>query len=147
MAIFLLTGLALIGLASALVIRSFSLGRARQRETMQQIAAYGFRSAAPKTAPPRDLRVVAHAAASTIGSRWLARLDEVQQRHLRRQLDAAGLYHTSVEAFLGYRVFAIAAPAVLISLLASRGRRPRRKEHRRGGLAGFPRLVRPRSTS
>ena len=121
MAIFLLTGLALIGLASALVIRSFSLGRARQRETMQQIAAYGFRSAAPKTAPPRDLRVVAHAAASTIGSRWLARLDEVQQRHLRRQLDAAGLYHTSVEAFLGYRVFAIAAPAVLISLLALAG--------------------------
>jgi tight adherence protein C len=120
-AILLLTALALIGLASALVMRSFSLGRARQRETLQQIGAYGFRSGAPKVAPARDLRVVVRATASTIGSRWLGRLDEVQQRHLRRQLDAAGLYHTSMEAFLGYRVFAVAGPAVLILLLAVAG--------------------------
>jgi tight adherence protein C len=120
-AILLLTALALIGLASALVLRSFSLGRARQRETMQQIGAYGFRSDAPKTAPPLELGVVFHAAAATIGSRWLATLDDVRQRHLRRQLDAAGLYHTSIEAFLGYRVFSIAAPAVLIPLLAAAG--------------------------
>jgi tight adherence protein C len=120
-AILILTALALIGLASMLVMRSFSLGRARQRETLQQIGAYGFRSAAPQTAPARDLGVVVGAAASTIGSRWLARLDDDQQRPLRRQLDAAGLYHTSMEAFLGYRVFAVAAPAALISLLAFAG--------------------------
>ena len=121
MAIMLLTALALIGLASALVMRSFSLGRARQRETLQQIGAYGFRTAAPKTAPGRDLGVVVHAAASAIGSRWLASLDDARQRRLRRQLDAAGLYHTSVEAFLGYRAFSIAAPALLIPLFAAAG--------------------------
>ncbi len=121
MAILLLTALALIGLASALVMRSFSLGRARQRETMQQIGAYGFRTAAPKTAPPRDLGVVSRTSASTIGPDGWPRSTTSQQRHLRRQLDAAGLYHMSVETFLGYRVFSIAAPAVLISLLAVAG--------------------------
>ena len=121
MAIMLLTALALIGLASALVMRSFSLGRARQRETMQQIGAYGFRTAAPKTAPSRDLGVVFRTSASAIGSRWLATLDDARQRRLRRQLDAAGLYHMSVETFLGYRVYSIAAPALLILLLALAG--------------------------
>ena len=87
---------------------------------MQQIGAYGFRSAAPKTAPARDLGVVARAAASTIGSRWLARLDEVQHATCAGSSTRRGSPHVH-GAFLGYRVFAVAAPAVLISLLAFAG--------------------------
>jgi tight adherence protein C len=116
--LFLLAGLALIGLSCALVMRTAALGRARQRETLSQIAAYGFKSEAPEAMPSIALRAAFDGAASAVGGRWVNRLDEARQRQLRRQLDAAGLYRTSVEAFLGYRLFAAAGPAFLILLLS-----------------------------
>jgi tight adherence protein C len=114
---FLLSGLALTGLSCVLVLRSVSLARARQRETLAQIGAYGFHSSAPETAPSRDLRHLVHAAASAAGARLVARLEGQRERRLRRQLDSAGLYRTSVATFLGYRVLAAASP-IVIPLLA-----------------------------
>jgi tight adherence protein C len=119
---FLLAGLALIGLSCALVMRTAAFGRARQRETLSQIAAYGFKSnKAADVAPAVEFRAAFDGAASVVGARWLNRLEEARQRQLRRQLDAAGMYRTSVEAFLGYRIFAGAGPAVLILLLSVAG--------------------------
>ena len=118
MGILLLTGLLLIGLASVLVMRSIALARVRQRETLAQIASYGFRSPAPTVRTARSFRGFVHAAASAAGGRLLARFDTERARRVRRQLDAAGLYHVPVETFLGYRVLAVAAPAIGILALA-----------------------------
>jgi tight adherence protein C len=115
--ILLLAGLALTGLTFVLVVRSLSLARVRQRETLAQIEAYGFRSA-PPAATSTGLRDVVHAAAAAAGGRLLARFDDERERKLRRQLDAAGLYRTSVASFLGYRVLAAAAPAIGLPLVA-----------------------------
>jgi tight adherence protein C len=116
----LLTGLALTGCAAVLVMHSISLGRARQRATIAQIGAYGFHSTSePAAKTSRDLRGVMHAAASSIGGIALSQLGEERERRLRRQLDAAGLYRTSVATFLGYRVFAASALAIGISLVVS----------------------------
>jgi tight adherence protein C len=116
MTILLLTGLVLTGLTVALVLRSYSLSRARQRETLSQIGTYGF--VAP-TAPPqaRDLREVADGAAGAVGGLVVARIGQERERGIRRQLDAAGLYRTSVESFLGYRVLGTGAAALLGPLL------------------------------
>ena len=118
MAILLLTGLLLIGLASVLVVRSVGLARVRQRETLAQIAAYGFRSPAPTIKTSRRPRDLVHALASAAGGRVLARFDAERTRRVRRQLDSAGLYHLPVETFLGYRVLAVAVPAIGILAVA-----------------------------
>jgi tight adherence protein C len=118
---FLLTGLFLTGLACVLVLRSVSLARARQRETLAQIGAYGFNSAAPPPATPHDLRHLVDAAASAAGGRMVVRLKGERQRWLRRLLDGAGLYQMSVATFLGYRVLAAVAPVALTLLAAADG--------------------------
>ena len=116
MTLFLLTGLVLIALSSMLVLRSISLARARQRETLAQIRSYGFN--APTAAVPRslDVRTLVDTAASKAGDRLLGRFGGERERSLRRQLDAAGLYRTSVATFLGYRFLGTAFPASLLVL-------------------------------
>ena len=124
MTMLLLAGLVLTGFAAVLAARSVSIGRARQRAILAQIGAYGFRSAAPAAKNPRDLRSLAHATASVAGGVVLAHFGEERERHYRRQLDSAGMYRTSVSAFLGYRVLAAAAAAIGIPLFASAGGSP-----------------------
>ena len=119
MTLFLLTGLALTGLASVFVLRWASLARARQRETLAQIGAYGFRPPAPAVKQTRDLRSIVHAAASGIGAMLLGQFGVERERRLRQQLDSAGFYRTSVATFLGYRVLAPVTPALGVPFLAS----------------------------
>ena len=121
----LLTGLALTGITLVFVLRSFALVRVRQRETLAQIGTYGFVTQPRTIAPSHDVRRAVHSIASAAGGKLLARLDEERARRLRRQLDAAGLYQTSVETFLGYRVLAAIAPAVMVPLLLGGGLEPR----------------------
>ena len=115
MTLFLLTGLALIGFACVLVLRSMSLARARQRSTLAQINAYGFSPQAAAAARSLTLRSVVDTAALRTGNRLLQRLGGERERALRRHLDAAGMYQTTVATFLGYRLLATAVP---VSLLA-----------------------------
>ena len=116
MTLFLLTGLALIGVTCVLVLRSMSLARARQRSTLAQINAYGF--SPPAAVAPRslDLRSVVDSAALKAGNRFIERLGGERERALRRQLDAAGMYRTSVGTFLGYRLLGTALPIGLLGL-------------------------------
>lgn len=119
MTFFLLIGLVCIALSCVLVLRAGALGRARQRETLAQIGSYGFRSpAAAEAAPPRDLRAMLHAIAAAAGTRVLARLGPERERGLRAELDAAGLYRTSVATFLGFRALAVLVPMLGIPLVA-----------------------------
>ena len=119
MTILLFFGLVLTGLASVLVLRSVALGRARQRATLAQIGAYGFHSAAPTAKPSRDVRGAVGALASAAGSALETRLGEERARRLRRELDAAGLYRTTVATFLGYRALFTVGPAAGIAFLSS----------------------------
>jgi tight adherence protein C len=112
--LFLLTGLVLIGASCVLVLRSVSLARSRQRATLAQIRSYGFTQPTPAVVGSRDLRSVVERAATSAGDRLLRRFGSERERALRRQLDAAGLYRTSVATFLGYRLLGVAVSVGLL---------------------------------
>jgi tight adherence protein C len=114
--ILLLTGLALTGLTCVLLLRSFSLARSRQRETLSQIQTYGFVAPTAPTAP-RDIRALAGSTAAAVGGLVVRRIDPEREKRIRRQLDAAGLYRTSVASFLGYRLLAVGGAAIFTPLV------------------------------
>lgn len=121
MTLFLLSGLALIGVACVLVLRSMSLARARERATLAQISSYGFSPSSSANARSLDLRGVLENAAAGAGARVIRRFGGERERTLRRELDAAGMYRTSVASFLGYRLLATAVPVGLVALNALGG--------------------------
>ena len=121
MTLFLLTGLVLIGVTCVLVLRSMSLARARQRSTLAQISSYGFSPSSSANARSLDLRGVLENAAAGAGGRVIRRFGGERERTLRRELDAAGMYRTSVASFLGYRLLATAVPVGLVALNALGG--------------------------
>jgi tight adherence protein C len=116
MTVFLLTGLVLIALSCALALRFVTLARARERANLAHIRSYGFTQPTAVATGSFDLRTMVDAAASKAGGRLLERFGGERERALRRQLDAAGLYRTSVATFLGYRLLATALPLVLVVL-------------------------------
>jgi tight adherence protein C len=119
--LFLLTGLVLIGVTCVLVLRSMSLARARQRATLAQISSYGFSPSSSANARSLDLRGVLENAAAGAGARVIRRFGGERERTLRRELDAAGMYRTSVASFLGYRLLATSVPVGLVALNALGG--------------------------
>ena len=121
MTLLLLTGLVLTGITAILVLRSVAMGRARQRATLAQIGAYGFHSSLPIAAPSRDVRGLVHSAASAVGTTFVKRLDADRERRMRRDLDAAGLYRTSVATYVGYRVLGVAVPVGFAFLASAAG--------------------------
>jgi tight adherence protein C len=125
MAFLLFTGLVLTGVACALGLRAMTLARGRQRETLTQIGAYGFASMVTPAPTSRDVRALLQGLASTTGERVLERFGRERQQRVRRQLNSAGLYRTSVATFLGYRVLAAAAPLIAILLLSGTNLGPR----------------------
>lgn len=121
MTLFLLTGLVLIGVTCVLVLRSMSLARARRRSTLAQISSYGFSPSSSANARSLDLRGVLENAAAGAGGRVIRRFGGERERTLRRELDAAGMYRTSVASFLGYRLLATSVPVGLVALNALGG--------------------------
>jgi tight adherence protein C len=119
--LFLLTGLVLIGVTCVLVLRSMSLARARQKATLAQISSYGFSPSSSANARSLDLRGLLENAAAGAGARVIRRFGGERERTLRRELDAAGMYRTSVASFLGYRLLATAVPVGLVALNALGG--------------------------
>ena len=79
-------------------------------------AAYGFRSASVAEESAADLRAGFGDLAEATGAKALARFERLRagERGLRELLDSAGMYHTSVAAFVGSRIlFALSGPALL----------------------------------
>ena len=106
MVIFLLIGLALTGLAVVLGVRTLAFDHLRRRETLAQIDAYGFSSAAGPPAARPTLREQANRVATAIGTVALRSQNEAKQRKLLALLRRAGYYRTRPETFLGYRIAA-----------------------------------------
>jgi tight adherence protein C len=128
MTLFLLIGLSLVAASVALVLRSFSLADAERRRTLDQIAAYGFGGAASAPTDAHDVREKLEGLATATGERALARVEGLRksEKGLRELLNSAGMYHTSVESFVGARLLTTAAGLGFGALLAlTRGLEPR----------------------
>jgi tight adherence protein C len=118
----LVVGLLLTGLSVVLALRSVSLARPGRR-ALDQISSYGFNSpAATAAAESQSLVDVLSRLALQTGERALERSGRLRrrERELRRLLDAAGMYGTTVSALVGYRLLAVAAPLALLALGALR---------------------------
>lgn len=120
MTLMLLIGLTLVAASAALVLRSFSLASAERRRSLEQIAVYGFRGAAPAATEAHDVRGTLAGLATATGERALARVEGFRksEKGLRELLNSAGRYHTSVASFVGARVLAVAAVSAFDGLIA-----------------------------
>jgi tight adherence protein C len=119
----LILGLALVAASVVLMLRSFALASSERRRTLDQISAYGFHSEAVAEEPV-DLRASFGDLAEATGEKALARFDRLRagERGLRELLDSAGMYRTSVAAFVGRRILcALLGPALLL-LMSLAGR-------------------------
>ena len=123
MALFLILGLSLAAASGFLALRAIGLAQADRRRTLDQIAAYGFRSEASATIEPVDLRSVFGELATKTGERALARFDGLRagESGLRKLLTSAGMYQTSVASFVGTRILGASSGAVLLALIALTG--------------------------
>ena len=114
----LILGLALVATSAVLVLRSFALGSTERRRTLDQIAAYGFNSAAIEQESV-DLRAILGDLKEATGEKALVRFDRLRanERSLRDLLNSAGMYGTSVASFLGSRILgALVGPALVVLL-------------------------------
>jgi tight adherence protein C len=124
MALFLIFGLSLAAASGFLALRAIGLAQADRRRTLDQIAAYGFQSEASATIEPRDLRSVFGELATNTGERALARFDGLKagESGLRKLLNSAGMYQTSVASFVGTRILGAFSGAALFALFAVTGK-------------------------
>jgi len=129
MSLLLLFGLALLGAAGVLFLRSFALGRTQHRRTLEQIAAYGFRTAeSPDDEGATHVRETLAKLAAATGERALTRFERLRSREqeLRRLLTSAGMYGTSVASFVGLRILAaLVGPGLLLLLSLNGALQPR----------------------
>jgi tight adherence protein C len=123
MALTLIIGLSFVALSSLLVLRSFALGRADRRRTLDQIAAYGLGSAAPAPQEAADLRKTFEELAAATGAKALARFDGLKgsEGRLRELLNSAGMYGTSIASFVGARILTTLAGPILLALFSASG--------------------------
>ena len=124
MTLMLIIGLSLVAASVLLVLRSFALAGTERRRTLDQIAAYGFRSPASGEEETPDVRSALEELAKATGERALARSEALRasEKGLRELLNSAGMYHTSVASFVGKRVLSVSAGMTLLILLALGGR-------------------------
>ena len=123
MTLMLILGLSLAATSGVLVLRSFALARVGRRRTLDQIAVYGFRSAAPAVDEATDARSAFDELATATGEMALARFDGLRERErgLRELLNSAGMYGTSVASFTGSRVLAALSGPGLLFLFSLTG--------------------------
>jgi tight adherence protein C len=106
------------------MLRSFALASSERRRSLDQISAYGFRSAAVAEESAADLRASLGDLAEATGAKALARFDRLRagERGLRELLDSAGMYGTSVAAFVGRRILGALLGPALLFLMSLAGR-------------------------
>jgi tight adherence protein C len=120
---FLILGLLLVGASAVLVLRSFALASSERRRTLDQIGAYGFH-AEVVAEESVDLRASFGDLAQATGEKALARFERLRagERGLRELLNSAGMYGTSVAAFVGSRILGALLGPALLFLMSLAGR-------------------------
>jgi tight adherence protein C len=123
MILVVIVGAVLAGVAVGLLLRAFGAGRMRQQELLAQVGSYGFSAVPEQAARERPgLEEVLARFASWLGSRLEQQIDDDRRRRIRAELNAAGLYRTSVSRYVGYRVLAaVGLPATVLIVLILTG--------------------------
>jgi tight adherence protein C len=116
MALLLVFGVFLAGLATVLVARAIAMPRTRIADALAQISSSGYEVPVAPTdevATPDTLRGTVDRAAAYLGSVLAPRFDSIKETEIRRILVAAGMYRTSPRTFLGYQALALIAVGLL----------------------------------
>jgi tight adherence protein C len=122
MALLLIVGLFLAGMAVALVARAALLPRIRADTNVGRIAAYGYAGDKPAEAPDRE-SLVARIAAGV--GRVMERSASGERREeVRKLLLAAGSWKTKPATVLGYRVLGTAVLGTLVLWATSKSWSP-----------------------
>jgi tight adherence protein C len=120
MTLMLLTGLVLVGVSAALVVRAAVLPRLRVVARVETITSYGAAATSSITTPssPTDHPVVR--AATRVGAVVLKRAGRrIDREATRKMVLAAGFYRTAPETFIGYQALAAGAGAAFALLTAN----------------------------
>jgi tight adherence protein C len=113
MIILLLIGIALAGVAVALLARAVANPELRGPAPVVQIQRYGFTRRSRAERSKAALGGIVERAADSVGERFVDRWGNVDV--IRRQLVAAGMYGVTANKFLGYRILAaIGLPLIWI---------------------------------
>jgi tight adherence protein C len=120
---FLIIGLTLIAASAVLMLRSFALASTERRRTLDQIGAYGFHSEAVAEETV-DLRASFGDLAEATGEKALARFERLRagEHGLRELLNSAGMYGTSVAAFVGTRILGASIGLGFLFLMSLAGK-------------------------
>jgi tight adherence protein C len=114
MTFFLILGLAAAGVSVAFVLRTFAVGRQQSQRTFAQIGAYGFNPVNTGEQRPHKLGRSLGQIATAVGTLLERRGGPTRAKTLRSQLNAAGLYGTSVAKFLGYRLLTATVAGLVV---------------------------------
>jgi tight adherence protein C len=104
MIILLLVGIALAGVATALLARAVVNPGFRGSQPVVQIQRYGFSHQGRSERAKAALGNFVDRAADSVGERFVRRWGNAED--IRRQLVAAGMYGVTPNKFLGYRILA-----------------------------------------
>ena len=107
-----LSAVTLVAVAALVLTRAAVAPRARATERLAQIDAYGFATGAAAGGEPDDMKLT-----TRLGTALAGRLGRQSLASTRTSLLGAGMYGTSVETFLGYRVLSLLlTPAFMLYL-------------------------------
>jgi tight adherence protein C len=116
----LVSGLALIGAAVALTLRAVAIPRMAAATRVGEIKAYGFGGEPDADADERGSAI--DRAASAVGQAVARHSRRFKEEDVRHHLVTAGMYTTSPNTFLGYRVLSsIALPTAMVWMLGAIG--------------------------
>jgi tight adherence protein C len=116
----LLVGLVLIGAAAALTMRALSMPRMAAAARVGEIKAYGFGGEIEVETDERGTAL--DRAAASVGQTVARHSRHFKEADIRQELMRAGMYTTSPNTFLGYRVLSsIALPFAMVWLLTAAG--------------------------
>jgi tight adherence protein C len=119
MILLLLLAIGLLGFAAALVVRALVEGRGTNSEMLAQVGAYGFGAGIPLERERRRNGLTSAELAQRVGAMFEGRMPADKLRQLRLNLNAAGLYRTTVTRYLGYRAFAAVGLPLFLLLLGA----------------------------
>lgn len=122
MILLLVLAIALFGFAAAVVVRAATGGRAATRDLLTQVGAYGF-GAGDRAGRRRNPNALTSSELSKrVGAKVEERMAAEKLREIRLNLNAAGLFKTTVTRYLGYRVLlSVGVPLVVVMLGALGG--------------------------
>jgi tight adherence protein C len=109
-----------VGLAIALAVRAMALPRIRAEESLGQIEAYGYRQSGTVDTPDRASLIPQ--LATRLGDLLRDGGAEKRETDMRQLLLSAGVWNMAPGSFIGYRLLAATASALLLAwMLVSAG--------------------------